>query len=244
MGRKSQKLQKKSFFRRQLPIFILALLIVTGYFAWQYLEGEKPTPTPETTPMSDETLNWKIYRHELYGFELRYPKDWQLEEDFDYFNTSNPILKIRKTTAEDKIEKCIENTTREEKTSRFCLSYSPYLDVFVGSAASVNAQDYLTEECRIIIHDISACFFSIIGDTVIDGVKGKIAESCTPTANLQQKTVIRNGYVYRLATPAKCINALGSDYPENQKLVEFFDEIDKDYRDTLNQIISTFRFLR
>jgi len=58
-----------------LIVFILGVLVGGGILAWQF--GSLPsliTPTP--TPPIDETADWKTYRNEEYGFEMKYPKDW------------------------------------------------------------------------------------------------------------------------------------------------------------------------
>ncbi|MDP2668441.1 MAG: hypothetical protein Q8P07_01225 [bacterium] len=44
------------------------------------ISNTQPTPAPAT----GETVNWKIYRNEKYGFEIKYPQDWKAAELTDY----------------------------------------------------------------------------------------------------------------------------------------------------------------
>ena len=43
--------------------------------------GQQPTPIAQTH--NSETAGWKIYKNTKYGFEVRYPQDWEIFEMLD-----------------------------------------------------------------------------------------------------------------------------------------------------------------
>lgn len=71
-------------------VALLVMIVVFGFLGWKYVFGEKlmstffpaaPTPTiavqkPVTlTVTPDPTANWKTYKNEKYGYELKYPSE-------------------------------------------------------------------------------------------------------------------------------------------------------------------------
>jgi hypothetical protein len=59
--------------------------------------GKVPTPTQPTSPPQTEidTSNWKVYRNEEYGFEIRYPTDFIAETDINLGIMRGGIIKFR-----------------------------------------------------------------------------------------------------------------------------------------------------
>lgn len=82
-------------------IFILVIL-VAGFTCWQYGEIRKEEsnvlevqiPEKRETAGSSSgflaTEGWNIYRNEEYGFEVRYPKGWMIENQGTYLLFYNP----------------------------------------------------------------------------------------------------------------------------------------------------------
>jgi len=61
-------------------VLIIVALFVGGIFIWQYFEKEEVKIPEEKTSEEmtiDETADWKIYRNEEYGYEIKYPQDWE-----------------------------------------------------------------------------------------------------------------------------------------------------------------------
>jgi len=50
---------------------VLALFIVAGFSLWPREKAVSQTQTP--LPIADPTADWKTYRNEEYGFEVKYP---------------------------------------------------------------------------------------------------------------------------------------------------------------------------
>ncbi len=66
-------------------IIILVAILAGGIMAWQYLELQKEEAKMQeikvpNEEVKDETTSWKTYSNEEYGFEVRYPHDWELED--------------------------------------------------------------------------------------------------------------------------------------------------------------------
>jgi len=67
-----------------LIVLILAVIVGGGVLWWIKKEEVAPIEFPEIKKpekvVEDETANWKVYKDEVYGFEIKYPKDWTIEE--------------------------------------------------------------------------------------------------------------------------------------------------------------------
>ncbi len=74
--------QKGSATVTLLVVLVVVVAAILTYFAFFKKPGEvavspTPTPTKTATPTPDETANWKTYTNNQYGFEVKYPSDWE-----------------------------------------------------------------------------------------------------------------------------------------------------------------------
>ena len=69
-------------------IIVTLAIIVGGGILWFSTRQEVPIKFPEIKKpekiIEDETANWKTYRNEEYGYELKYYKDWTYKEAGPY----------------------------------------------------------------------------------------------------------------------------------------------------------------
>jgi len=75
-----------------LIIIIIITLVAGGFLAYQYLLVPKEEVKVSEVKMleevkkpeevtKDEIADWKTYKNEEYGFEIKYPKDWHAEAE-------------------------------------------------------------------------------------------------------------------------------------------------------------------
>lgn len=95
-------------------IVILTIFIVGGFFGYQYFqlqniqEGAKvpavepPTPSAKIQPQTTEidTSNWKTYRNEVYGFEVRHPANWSVIRENKDMSLQNALKRFGGDKAE------------------------------------------------------------------------------------------------------------------------------------------------
>ena len=114
---KNQKKSQKILFTKKAVI--LGLIAGTiGFGAWQYFHKSishkpisiEPMVKKEAKNFSeqiDKTANWKTYRNEKYGFEIKYPKDLELREnddvDFDLYLNDKIFMDITNPEIENHI---------------------------------------------------------------------------------------------------------------------------------------------
>lgn len=84
-----------------VTVIIVLVVVAGGILAWQkgwlpkiITSKFAPTPIVAPTPTPNETANWKIYRNEEYGYEVRYPVEWTGGEkltitDYAFFSLSS-----------------------------------------------------------------------------------------------------------------------------------------------------------
>lgn len=77
---------------------MLAVLLLGGWFLFRepqkIPESQNPPQKPEDIKPSAniDTSNWKTYRNEEYGFELKYPDSWSSSEAVAEYNSSISLV--------------------------------------------------------------------------------------------------------------------------------------------------------
>ena len=85
-------------------VFILAVLVGGGYFLVSKKLKVESIKKEVTTEQSDvSTKDWKTYRNGEYGFEFRYPRDWDVKK-----LTDNGVVLIFRFASPDFMETEVE----------------------------------------------------------------------------------------------------------------------------------------
>ncbi|SRR3989344_418100 len=73
-------MNQRGFANIVLPVVIVAIIAVGGYFVF-VKKSEPVTQQPTTALPKNETVNWKIYQNNKYGFELKYPENFYITQE-------------------------------------------------------------------------------------------------------------------------------------------------------------------
>lgn len=70
-----------------ITIAIVFIALVSGIFAYKTWQGRQLAQQSFQNSISvqDKTTNWKVYRNEEYGFEVKYPQTWELIPPENYW---------------------------------------------------------------------------------------------------------------------------------------------------------------
>ena len=83
------------FFNREFPNqqvvigVIISLILLGGVFAWQ--KGWLKDIQRQEIQQENETASWEIYKSLKYGYEIKYPNNWQIEDLSSVYDEASSI---------------------------------------------------------------------------------------------------------------------------------------------------------
>ena len=212
-----------------LPVVILASILGGGVLVYQFWWFEKKEKIPETTIPKKEIpeipADWKTYRNEEFNFEISYPSDWKVKEEENgkegWFGKKFSLSKNEMSPKIDIIPYGL-------------FTSGPPLDIkeeeiyFAGRKAKI--MYFLTgdgEVYRQDIYDIS----NIPKNWIPSGWnldKGGYIGVFWPISNLRRECGLPS------IPLEKCEYEMG---------IRIFGEVDRTEIETVNKILSTFKFI-
>jgi len=203
---------KKISFPIAITIIIVLAVLVSGLIFWQLLEISEEKGTVETIS-EDETTDWKNYRNEEYGFEIKYPKEWEFkkgDESIAYLMVlGNPLQGEKTFYFEIEAEENIDSLTAKEWIKNVLKEND------IKKEEEIPGYIIFQEEKELVVgNNIPA--YELYGVYVYDAREEFIVVS-------------NNDYVYIFRFPIAKENDNLSNSVENNKII--------------HQVLSTFKFL-
>jgi hypothetical protein len=178
----------KNRFKLILLITILLLIIGVGAyllsanqskFLSQFFQKLIPTSVPKSpTPAPNSTANWKTYVNKEYGFEIKFPQGWSVDEKIPMYKNSR-IIQIG----------------TDDQYDQF------YAGLYIG--ISINSDnlslDQWAENHTKPDSDISTV--ELMGDVILDKQPAKKFSSVSVADMNISITAIHNKYIYTISFP-------------------------------------------
>ncbi len=227
-------------------VLIVAVVVLAGVLVWQ--NWIKPAPVVNNQPpASDETANWKTYTNGQYGFEFKYPKEFELTTYYANHTEEKQCDFISELSLQSNDLPKIQWEANGEKVA-------PTISVRVENAdcpSILNMDWTLPQEVNKVIDELKNRGVSIdkLYYTMFNGISWYPTEA-TPHFDCKNVSVVQMGGNFAVEN-SECSDGPVYPYtavyviPTGNILVEFRDNASKyQYNDIFNKIVSTFKFTK
>lgn len=220
---------------------ILVIIVGAGIFGYRYWwspEGQPKSPQekPPDEVTKDETINWKTYRSEKYGYELKYPENLITVSEVDYTIVMTHSIPLEHNDPCDFRGDAPPLTTLTDFEVSIQVANKSLREAIIGSESDYVVSDFLLDnELKVepgFIDEIN--IGSLAGYRITSGVEGcgQYAYYFPVSSN---KTLISiRSFITELkpiiADHEKYLGVPGVISPEEEERL-------------FNQILSTFRLL-
>lgn len=130
----------------------IALIVVLAgavvFFAWSSKEPTKQTQLPvqkDISQRADQMAGWQTYKNDKYKFEIKYPKDWKIQQD----TNSSAIVGFTPANIEKfpTCKKYVDDLKKRDKNSEFFArtSYCMISVSIENNPSQLSIRDYLQE---------------------------------------------------------------------------------------------------
>jgi len=80
-----------------LSIIVLVVILIGGLFVYQRSrESKEEAAEKEESVSEDKTADWQTYKSEKYGYQIKFPSDWTMDDSQEYY----PVDAITNPTEE------------------------------------------------------------------------------------------------------------------------------------------------
>jgi len=111
-------MNKKISFPIAITIIAVCAVLVGGFFLYRYWRDIEVEKEPvEIIILEHETADWETYKNELFGCEIKYPRDWIIKE------ASHLVIFFPEQELEKNIFLLTHKLTLEEETKCIPLFY-------------------------------------------------------------------------------------------------------------------------